>query len=234
MIINIRKEDAVFAFIQARYNSQRLPGKVLKYLGEKPLLSWTVDRAKQINPNVRVVVITGDISDNTPIINYCKEQNIEYFQGSEDNVLNRFRKAADFFKAKTVIRLTADNPLIDYKSARALLGIHLIEKSDYSSNKSEVNSGMPVGIGVEIFSMETLIRLDEMKLNNSYREHVNDYILDHQEQFLSYWVCISTNYSDNSFTIDTPDDYNRLYECINNRLPEEVNKSNYWRQIAEK
>ncbi len=232
MIVNIYSEDAVYTFIQARFNSQRLPGKVLKPLGENTLLGWSVKRARMIHPNVRVVVLTGDVAENSAIIDWCKANDVLCFQGSEDDVLNRYRKAADAFGAKTVIRLTGDNPFFDYTAALALLSVHLTEDAEYSSNKEEIQSKMPDGVGVEIFSSDTLVRLDEMNLSDSHREHINDYILENPDQFSRcFWLCVSKDFSDFSFTIDTPEDYDRVQEWIKNHS-DKANEAEFWKLIA--
>ena len=231
MIDSNLREKKVFAFIQARYNSKRLPGKVLKDLCGKCILEWSIERARQISSGVEVAVITGDMKDNQKIVKWCSENNVKTFVGSETDVLNRFRKAAEVFNAETVIRLTADNPVFDYKSASALLAIHHAQNAQYCSNKTEVGSGYPKGIGVEIFSIDTLKRLDSMSLSDSHREHVNDYILENPEQFpLSFHMSVSLDFSHNSLTIDTQTDF----ECIEGLIkecPDGVNESDYWRRI---
>ena len=173
----------VFAFIQARYNSTRFPGKVLKFLKNKCLLEWCVERAKKIKHIEGVAVLTGDDSRNKRIVEWCQDRNIKYFRESEDDVLHRFSEAANHFKADHVIRLTADNPLFDHELAGVLLEQHLAEGADYSSSKSEVKSGYPHGIGSEIFSKTTLNSIDELNLNEYDREHVNEYILRNKSIF---------------------------------------------------
>ncbi len=233
MKLEITKEDSVYAFIQARINSKRLYKKVLKLLQGKPLLEWSVERAKKIHPNVNVVVITGDIDENVLIKDWCKKNDVHCFIGDENDVLNRFKKAAIEFNAKTIIRLTADNPLIDFKNALSLLAMHILEKADYSSNKSEIGSKMPQGIGIEIFSKETLSFLDSMDLSDSHREHVNDYILENIAQFNCFLLGIPEDLSNYSFTIDTQDDFDKIQNWMSNCDSERVNDSDYWKSIVK-
>lgn len=228
------EDNNIYAFIQARCNSRRLPGKVMKSLLGKKLLSWVVERASLIHPDVRVVVITGDIKENIPIINWCRDNKVECFLGSEDNVLNRYKAAAVTFGANTVIRLTADNPLFDYVGAHTLLAVHLLEKAEYCSNKTEVGSRLPVGIGVEIFSADILMRLDGMSLSESHREHVSDYILEHPAQFhRCFWVSVSQDFSKYRFTIDTKVDFDRLRSRMTAIFPEKVDEPDYWIRVVE-
>lgn len=234
MTIYEPEHNNVYAFIQARCNSRRLPGKVMKPLLGKKLLSWVVERALMIHPDVQVVVITGDIKENIPIINWCHDNDIECFLGSEDNVLNRYNAAATTFGADTVIRLTADNPLFDYVGAHTLLAVHLLDKAEYCSNKTEIGSKLPVGIGVEIFSTDTLMRLDGMSLSKSHREHVSDYILEHPDQFHQcFWLSIPQDFSKYRFTIDTKADFDRIRRWMTTIFPEKVHEPDYWKGIVE-
>jgi len=234
MTIYASEHNNVYAFIQARCNSKRLPGKVMKPLLGKKLLSWVVERALMIHPDVQVVVITGDIKENIPIIDWCDHNEIECFLGSEDNVLNRFNEAASTFNADTVIRLTADNPLFDYVGAQTLLAVHLLEKAEYCSNKTEAGSKLPVGIGVEIFSTDILMRLDCMPLSKSHREHVSDFILEHPDQFhRCFWLSIPQDFSEYRFTIDTKADFDRIQRWVTTILPEKVHEPDYWVEIIK-
>lgn len=235
MEININGGKTVYAFIQARLNSQRLPWKVMRPLLDKTLLEWSLERAGMIHKDVRVVVLTGDIEANRPIMNWCRDRGVECFAGSEDDVLDRFTSAASSYNASDVIRLTADNPLFDYGAARALLAVHLTENSDYSSNKSEIGSGLPDGIGVEIFSADTLIRLDDMSLSRSHREHINDYIIEHPDEFeRCFWLSIPQDCSGYRFTIDTPEDFDQVRNWISAYDAGEAGRPDYWRKVVRR
>ena len=68
------------------------------------------------NKNIRIVLATSNNEENKKLVNLARKCKIEYFVdtiGSEDDVLGRFIRAGEFFKAQTIIRVCADNPLID-------------------------------------------------------------------------------------------------------------------------
>ncbi|MDH6058054.1 3-deoxy-manno-octulosonate cytidylyltransferase [Umezakia ovalisporum] len=48
----------ILAVIPARYNSQRFPGKVLVQLGDKPMVQWVYEAAKQCPAFTKVLVAT--------------------------------------------------------------------------------------------------------------------------------------------------------------------------------
>ena len=59
--------------IQARMNSRRLPGKVLKNLKNTPTLKWLVEAAKKVCSENKIVVGTSsEISDDI-LVEWCKK-----------------------------------------------------------------------------------------------------------------------------------------------------------------
>ena len=217
----------VFAFIQARYNSTRFPGKVLKFLKNKCLLEWCVERAKKMKHIEDVVVLTGDDPRNKRIVEWCQDRNIKHFRESEDDVLHRFSEAANHFKADHVIRLTADNPLFDHELAGVLLEQHLARGAAYSSSKSEVESGYPHGIGSEIFSKSALNSIDGLKLDEYDREHVNEYILRNKGIFNTFYLKNRSINPNINFSIDTEQDMLNVSSMLN-QFPNNFGSSDFW------
>lgn len=222
--ITIPEGMKIFAFIQARMGSKRLPGKVLRDLHGEPLLGWVVKRANLIHPSVEVAVLTGDNAENTPIVDWCSKNGIRSFRGPEENVLGRFVDAASQVGADSVIRLTGDNPLFDYELAGALLAVHLSCGCQYTSNKTEFGSQFPDGIGVEIFNVGLLTSLLEGDPDEDTIEHLNEHIINNPEQYHCLALRSPLDMSLYSFSIDTEEDFDRVSTWIkpfmgNNPLP---------------
>ena len=88
------------AIIEARMNSSRLPGKILKKINGISFLELLIKRlslTKSIN-NIYVATTTNKKDDK--LIKVLKENKINYFRGSENNVLDRVIKTCEKFKAK--------------------------------------------------------------------------------------------------------------------------------------
>ena len=76
--------------LQARTNSKRLPGKVLKKINDKPLLSFVIDRLKKTKLSNEIFVLTSKQKSDDVIEYYCKKiilnfsevPLIMYYQGS--------------------------------------------------------------------------------------------------------------------------------------------------------
>jgi 3-deoxy-manno-octulosonate cytidylyltransferase (CMP-KDO synthetase) len=62
----------ILGVIPARFNSQRLPGKVLLRIGEKPMVHWVYDRARQSQLLSEVLVAT----DSRTVQQYCLSYSI--------------------------------------------------------------------------------------------------------------------------------------------------------------
>ncbi|MFC1928514.1 cytidylyltransferase domain-containing protein [Chloroflexota bacterium] len=169
--------------LQARMGSTRLPGKVLKKIEGKPMLWHVIERLKKVKKSDELIVATSDNTDDREIVELARSWGVRYFVGSEKDVLDRFYQAAKEFQLEQIVRATGDNPLVASEEADRLINLHLTTTADYSSNKSEVNSGLPAGIGVEILSFAALERSWIEGKREDYREHVYEYILQNRGSF---------------------------------------------------
>ena len=163
-----------FAFIQARSTSNRLPGKVLKPIAGKPIITHIIDRIKKVIPIERIILVIpkGDLD----IIKYAKENSISYFEGSYEDVRDRFIQASKEFNAENVIRLTADNPFIDLEYLELLL-----ETFEHSEMEIASFSGLPIGMGVEIFKISSIQKEPVNGIESKHREHVSLHLKETDE-----------------------------------------------------
>ena len=104
----------IHCIIQARMGSTRLPGKIMKFIEDKVVLQHVVDRCKMSKNIDKVIVATTNKKDDDIIEKYCIDNNILYYRGDENNVLERYYLTATTFNSDIIIRVTSDCPLIDY------------------------------------------------------------------------------------------------------------------------
>ncbi|EMJ89013.1 cytidylyltransferase domain-containing protein [Leptospira meyeri] len=168
-----------FAFIQARLGSTRFPKKILKSIPEDTntsVLDHIHNRLTTIFPREQIVFLVPD--GDRELIEFLQNKNYQYFVGSESDVRDRFRKACLHFKAKHIFRLTGDNPFIDLESIRYLYeAITYISDPYYSLSMV----GLPLGMGVECFSADSLLFDVEGPLPERHTEHVSLHIKEHPE-----------------------------------------------------
>lgn len=158
------------SIIQARLGSHRLPRKSLMDICGKPMLGHVIDRVKKAVDNV--IVATPDIE----IVGFGTSQNISVFIGSEDDVLDRYYQTARAFGLTDVIRICADNPLVEPNLILDMIDIYMDSEVDYVSNN--LVRTYPIGLDVEIFSFMALERAWKEAKDPYDREHVTPYIKD--------------------------------------------------------
>ena len=160
--------------LQARIGSTRLPGKVLLDLEGCPMLWHVVERIRRSRNVQQVVVATTTSTSDDVLEQFCQAHHIEYFRGSEPDVLDRYYQTAKAFAADTVVRITSDCPLIDPDVIDRVTGIFQQGGFDYVSNTIETT--YPDGLDTEVFSFAALERAWREATKTSEREHVTPYL----------------------------------------------------------
>ena len=109
----------------------------------------------------------------------CKKMNIDYFSGSENDVLDRFYYAATKYRANNVVRITADCPLIDPEIVDNVIDSFFLKSVDYATNTNPPS--FPDGMDVEIFKFSILKEAHVKAKKPLEREHVTPYIIDNKK-----------------------------------------------------
>jgi spore coat polysaccharide biosynthesis protein SpsF len=204
--------------VQARLGSTRLPGKILKDVAGKPLLEHLVLRLRRIRNADRVVIATTDNPRDLPIVALCKKIAVDYFQGSEQDVLLRYFDAATQYQADNIVRINSDCPLIDPAVAEKVIQYFLDRRKelDYASNILE--SSYPIGMHTEIFPFSVLQRTNLESVDPVERENVTPFIYRNPKIFrLASVVYGGQDLSHHRWTLDYPEDYElikRIFDAL--------------------
>ncbi|KKR73421.1 MAG: 3-deoxy-manno-octulosonate cytidylyltransferase [Candidatus Woesebacteria bacterium GW2011_GWA2_40_7] len=198
----------IVGVIQARMGSARLPGKILKKVNGAALLGYQVERVRKSRLLDKIIVATSVLVKDDVVEKFCKTNNIEYFRGSENDVLSRYYECAQKYNADIVVRLTADCPLSDPKIIDDTIKFYMDTKVDYAANTvPPETSKYPDGFDVEVFSMKALKKAYE-KANDSHdREHVTFYFWKYNNDFKIAQLYNSKNCSKYRLTVDYPEDF---------------------------
>ena len=198
--------------IQARMNSSRLPGKILRPFCGKPMLIFQVELLKQFNLDMDIVVLTSDNPLDDEVEKLCREQNILCYRGSEENVFERFKLAAKHFRFDHMVRLTGDNPLTHNSILRRCVQEHLKILPDLTSTRKilddrTVERFVPKGFSVDVINCKSLVAIESSLLDDFQKEHVIPVFFENNFQ-----VNYVTNFSKTgeSMSIDTEDDFDRV------------------------
>ena len=198
----------IIAIIQARMGSTRLPGKVLKEVDGTPLLKYQIDRIKKSFLLDKIIVATSTLQKDDEIEKFCEDNNIECFRGSENDVLGRYYQCAKIYNPDTVIRLTADCPLLDPKVIDRTIRLFIDENADFAANTAPIESSkFPDGSDVEVFSMKALQRAHREVLDTGDREHVTFYLWKYDNGFKTVQLDTVKDYSKYRFTVDYSEDF---------------------------
>lgn len=206
--------------LQARMGSSRLPGKVLKKIGNKTLLEHIFYRLSFLKHSVKLVLATSTSAENDEIDVYCNKHGVDCFRGDEDDVLGRYYICAKKYGFRQIVRLTGDNPFIDIEELDNLIDLHLNTKVDYAHSLGM----LPIGAGAEIFTFKALAQSYNEATKENHREHVNEYIQEHPELFKIAVLSVSKekNRPDVYLTVDTEEDYLRACFIVKNSRNEYI------------
>jgi spore coat polysaccharide biosynthesis protein SpsF len=215
----------VVAIIQARMGSTRLPGKVLMDIAGKPMLWHVIERVKGCKKVDSIVVATTTDESDSKIIKFCKQNAINYFAGSENDVLDRYYQAAKSFNADSIVRITADCPVIDPQIVDEVIHEYVEKGYDVCGLSGE----FPDGLDVTVFSFETLEDTWKNAKLSSEREHVGPYMWKHPDKFKLGEYIKFYDLSHHRWTVDEEKDlqfireiFSRLYESGKIFLTEDI------------
>ena len=211
---------STIAIVQARIGSTRLPGKILKDLAGEPMLVRCVNRVRRASLVDDVLVATTDRHTDDMVATLCAARQWCCFRGSEDDVLDRYYRAALSCRADVIVRVTSDCPLIEPEIIdRVLRAFHASEPvADYVSNVIPRRT-FPRGLDVEVFTFAALERAWHEDRNPAWREHVTEYMLRNPNRFTLGGVSSSDDLSHWRWTVDTPEDLTLarlIYESFHN------------------
>ena len=207
----------VIGIIQARLGSTRLPYKMMLSLHSKPIVEWVVRRVQKSKLLDDIVVAIPISEENDLLEKYIKELDIKVYRGSEVNVLERFYESVKDKNCDKIVRICADNPLIDGNEIDNLIRFYENSSCDYAYNHIPKNNMYPDGLGAEIISFDILEYLYKTVVSQHHKEHCLSYIVDNEDKFVIKTfdpLEIALHHPDMRFDVDTFDDYQKL--CMKN------------------
>ena len=204
------------ALIQVRMKSIRLPKKALVMIEDKPLIEHIIERLKRAEMLGSIVLCTSTHKDDRVLLELAEKVGVRSFAGSEDDVLDRFIKAAEREKADVIVRVNGDNPLIDPHSIDEMVRHHLETGVDFTGM-----DGFPLGTSAQVVSLDTLKKAHELPGSHEHGEYMTAYIRN-PEHFKIRILPAEDSMTRPQYrlTVDTSEDlelmreiYKRLYQA---------------------
>ena len=167
------------AVVICRYNSSRLPGKILKKINNKAILTYIIERLKCVENLNDIIVATSINATDQPIVDYCIKNKIKYYRGNLENVAERFLHAGLKFHFDYAIRINGDNLFLDHKLISEMISVLDLGHYDLVSNVKDRT--FPKGISVEIVNVNFYKKLFNKFNESKYQEHVTNYMYERPE-----------------------------------------------------
>ena len=217
----------ITASIQARMGSSRLPGKVLKPINGKQMLLWQIDRIKRSRLIDNIIVATSNSEFDNEIAKLCIENEIQYFRGSENDVLARVANLLKEFKVDIHVECFGDSPLIDPQLIDESIGIFFKykDKADYFS--SSLKTTYPPGLEFSIYDASILVAINKrISADDPLREHVGFNITRFRD-YKTFSIEAPPNlYRPELYLeVDTQEDFDLINFVINHFIS--INKLNF-------
>jgi len=217
--------------ILCRFNSSRLPGKILRKINGKPLLEIILDRLEPLGRE-NIILATSTESTDDPIADWCKLNGVKFYRGSLDNVAERFLKAARWGNFDYAVRINGDNLFADGELIKSLAERAASQHLDFLSNVPQRT--FPTGMSIEVvktdFYESSMQKFNEEK----YFEHVTLYFYEHPEILGAHEFVTNTTLpfaTGMKMAIDTEEDFKKA-EKIMNILGAEY-KTADWKKIVQ-
>ena len=160
------EKNKIIIIVQARLGSKRLPRKaILPLVDRMSIIEFLLKRLKLVKKVDDIFLATSKKKENLDLIQIAKKLKINIYRGSENNVIKRFYDISKKVNANIIVRICADNPLID-----PFLIDKLILKFTNENNIDHISTyhkpSIPYGSGCAIFSFEALSYI--------YKKYKND------------------------------------------------------------
>jgi spore coat polysaccharide biosynthesis protein SpsF len=215
-----KSNNKIICIIQARMNSTRFPGKVLKKIDDKPLLWYLLNSLQYSKTLDHIVVATTKKKIDDQIVKLCNKMEISTFRGNENNVLNRFCETGKKYNATHIVRISADCPFMDPIIVDKVVRKSLSSNIDYVSNT--LPKTYPMGYEVEVIKFPALLKSEKMTNDIGDREHVTLFIMRNPKIFSQYNVEAPNLFNKPKIRVcvDTEEDFcviQKIVNLINNK-----------------
>ena len=144
--------------ITARLKSSRLPKKLLLEVNGEPYIVWMLRRLKLAKELSEIVICTSTNPQDDELVRIAKQEGVNVFRGSEEDVIQRLYDAALEYDLDYIINMTADCPLLPYE----LIG-HVIETYRQTNADLVKCHDLPVGLFLSGLKIEAMKKLINMK-----------------------------------------------------------------------
>ena len=172
--------ENISAIITVRTFSSRLPKKCFLTVHKHHVIDHVINIVNKLHVNKVYLAIPKDKKENF-LYKYLIKKNYTVFRGSTYDVLDRLYKCATKYNLKNIVRITADNPLMDYKLINKSIKKHFDKNADITTNTFLPT--FPDGLDFDIINFKSLEICWKFAKRKSDREHVTPFLEKNYKKF---------------------------------------------------
>ena len=210
------KYDRIGIIIQARGGSKRFPAKVEKKIFyDDTVIDFVIKRLLKYFDKDSIILATTKLKMDEKLVKYHKKYGIRFYQGSQNDLISRYYNCASKYNLRSIVRLTADCPLVDPKIIIKFLNFFKKNNFIYLSNCAPYEKRTyPIGSDIEIFTFSALKKYKIKKITNFQREHISPFFLDNFRK--NYLFKTKKDFSSFRYTLDYKKDLILIKKIIKN------------------
>ena len=202
--------------LQARNGSSRFPGKMIHSFMGRRVIDWMFIRCQKVDVDLKILA-TSTLEEDDSLAEAGKEVGWTVFRGSPTNVLSRFSTITRKYKLDTVIRLTGDCVLMDYRLVNEALSEFIHQEADYLTLDRVMD-----GFDVEVMKAEHLLRAELSAKLPSEQEHVTPWIRKSSRLKRVFHAYGSGDFLNVHLSLDRREDVAVLHEIYEKLGPDDI------------
>ena len=211
-------------FILARSASNRLPAKHMREINGKPIIENLINRMKKAKRIRKIVVCTTNLLSDDNLVKFLKEKNIQYFRGSDKDIIERLHDAAQYYNTDIIIDVSGDKIYTDVDYVDKIAEILQNQDIDFirgSNSKSKFDPGDHFihGIIPGGFKTKILVKIYQLKKTDNTEDGYTEFFTSSdwvKKQFFVPNIDIDKR-KEIKLELDYPEDL-KLAEIIFNKL----------------
>lgn len=207
-------------FITVRTNSTRLPKKALLKIGGKTTIEHLIERVKRSQGADGVVLCTTERPEDDVLVGIAQKHGIEYFRGSENDKLERWRGAAEKFGVEFFVTADGDDLFCESELIDLAFKQYEEKNPDFIKGDGVVGVDVPCGAFSYAVKTEALKKVCQIKDTND-TEMMWPYFEDTGLFNCQKLEGVPKAYKkpEIRMTLDYPDDFKFFETVINNLKP---------------
>lgn len=197
------RKKRIGAVVICRMKSTRLPKKALLKVGSLATVELCIKNTLEFEGLDEVILATSVNPDDQVLKDYTYRDDVRFFAGSEDDVIDRLIRIGKEYNLDVIVRITGDSPFRSKELFKLLLESHFITGADYTAAE-----GAPIGTNIELINLNALERVFELFNGTPYSEYLSYYFKNNPNYFKLNIVEVPLQFkNDFRLTLDYPEDY---------------------------